>query len=273
MVVPDGPLPSAAPVCASGPDDAAFRVLYVLPPSTLDWYEERVPLIRAGIAAAQGIVLESSLPHGVDVRLKFVCDANGEIDIPKLRTTEGPNVATFGTITSELRAQGFDKPNEKYWVLYEGLHAACGGCVGQGQAWYDDRPGAENYHNRGNMYAITYIGNYGPIRAPTATFTNVMLHEAGHTMGAVQLSAPHTSGGFHCDDGADIMCYADGAPGSKYASDLCPRLLVTSVGPEMPWDCGNDDYFHPIPPAGSYLDTHWNIGSPANRFVVWTRAP
>jgi hypothetical protein len=266
LALPDAPLPSAEPACAQGPDDAAFRVLYALPPATLDWYEERVPLVRAGIAAATGVVLESALPFGVDVRLRFVCDAAGEVEVTKVRTTTAPNVATFGSITGELRAMGYSKPNEKYWVLYEGIHG-CGGCVGQGEAWYDDRPGPENLHNRGNMYALTYVGNYGPVHAPTATFTNVMLHEASHTMGAVQLSAPHTSGGFHCDDGVDVMCYADGAPGSDYSALACPRLTVTFLGPEMPFDCGNDDYFHPAPAAGSYLASHWNVGAPANRFI------
>lgn len=270
IALPDAPLPSASPACAADAGDTAFRVVYVLPPSTLDWYDERVPLIRAGIAAATGVVLASALPHGVDVRLKFFCDDAGEVAIAKVRTTTPANVATFGTITGELRAQGYERPNEKYWILYEGIQLGCGGCVGQGTAYSDDRPIEGNLNNRGAMYAITYVGNYGPLQHPTATFTHVMLHEASHTMGAVQLSAPHTSGGFHCDDGADIMCYADGAPGSDYTSLVCPRLLVTSFGPENPYDCGNDDYFHPAPEAGSYLSSHWNLGSPLNRFVTWT---
>ncbi|HVL33767.1 MAG TPA: hypothetical protein VM600_09345, partial [Actinomycetota bacterium] len=32
-------------------------------------------------------------------------------------------------------------------------------------------------------------------------------------------------------------------------------------------DCNNDDYFHPAPRAGHYLRTHWNVGSPLNRFI------
>jgi hypothetical protein len=86
-----------------------------------------------------------------------------------------------------------------------------------------------------------------------------------HNMGAVQWSAPHTSSSHprssaysHCWDGYDVMCYADGpAKGHAYETSHCAQ----SVGAAIPrlWDCGRDDYFHPAPAAGSYLDTHWNV--------------
>jgi hypothetical protein len=45
------------------------------------------------------------------------------------------------------------------------------------------------------------------------------------------------------------MCYSDGT--ALFLRDICP-------GQEALFDCHGDDYFHPSPPAGSYLATHWN---------------
>lgn len=99
------------------------------------------------------------------------------------------------------------------------------------------------------------------------------VHEASHTMGAVQLSAPHSSGAGHCHDGMDVMCYADNGGQARFDPNVCPRLAVTWVGPEMPYDCGADDYFHPAPAAESHLATHWNVGSPLNRWIDWHPIP
>jgi hypothetical protein len=85
----------------------------------------------------------------------------------------------------------------------------------------------------------------------------MFLHELLHTLGAVQDNAPHATGGGHCYDGADVMCYADGGPRSpRYRSSYCSTL--TSVIPQV-IDCSRDDYFNPTPNPGSYLSTHWNV--------------
>jgi len=87
---------------------------------------------------------------------------------------------------------------------------------------------------------------------------NVLAHENGHNLGAVVTTAPNTSGDAHCNDGLDVMCYADGGPFSQYDPTVCARLH---------FDCGHDDYFHPDPSPGSYLGRFWNLASPFNRFV------
>jgi PKD repeat protein len=51
------------------------------------------------------------------------------------------------------------------------------------------------------------------------------------------------------------MCYADGGP--KNVLTYPCNTLNSSTNPA--WDCGEDDYFNPTPPFGSYLATHWNI--------------
>lgn len=260
-------LPSASPACAAGADDFALRVLHVVPPATLDPGAPRVALIRAGAAAMTGVMLESALPLGADVRPKFFCDDAGEVEVTRVRVATPTLRASFATLVADVRAQGFDRPNEKYLLLYEGF-VLCE-CIGQGQVHDDDRALEENAYNTGPMYAAVYLANHGA-GAATGTLSKAMLHEAGHILGAVQLSAPHSTGQWHCTDGRDVMCYPDGSA-ARYDAGACPRIPVSEVGPELPFDCGNDDYFHPLPPAGSYLADHWNVGAPLNRFVAWSR--
>lgn len=83
-------------------------------------------------------------------------------------------------------------------------------------------------------------------------------------MGAVQLTAPHSTGSWHCTDGLDVMCYNDGGPnGSSYTSTTCGAAPNGTLF----FDCGFNDYFNPGPAAGSYLDTHWNLASPNNHWI------
>ena len=130
-------------------------------------------------------------------------------------------------------------------------------CVGSGgggwaKSWHsgDDSPGPQNRYNTGPSWA--WVGDNGG---------GTLLHEFLHTIGAVQLSAPHSSGFWHCYDGDDWMCYNDG--GSHFLG--LDRILGTVDDLTM-WircgtiqvDCGRDDYFNPSPASGSYLATHWN---------------
>ncbi len=69
---------------------------------------------------------------------------------------------------------------------------------------------------------------------------------------------PHSSGGWHCYDLEDDMCYSDGG---SYFTGGGSLLSVCPTSQDWHFDCGGDDYYNPAPPVGSYLATHWNVAS------------
>lgn len=125
-----------------------------------------------------------------------------------------------------------------------------------------DNPVNQGRNGRGDLFGLVY--GYGgadfegdlPGNVGEGERRTTFLHELSHTLGAVQLNAPHSSGAAHCYDGADIMCYDDGGPyyqnGGSLLS-LCSGDLFTSS-----LDCNKDDYFNSSPAAGSYLADNWN---------------
>lgn len=57
------------------------------------------------------------------------------------------------------------------------------------------------------------------------------------------------------------MCYNDNGPkGASYNETTCPLVAR--------FDCNKDDYFNPLPLAGSYLATHWNLAGSYNKFLL-----
>jgi hypothetical protein len=141
------------------------------------------------------------------------------------------------------------------FVLADGLSSD--GVYGVGEIYPDyDEPGASNPHNFGDLTGIMFVE---PSTSPYASGwqPTVMLHEVTHNLGGVQRSAPRSTYYAHCIDGQDLMCYPDGSPQAPYYSGtVCPY-----AGGAIPqtFDCGHDDYYDPVPAAGSYLTTHWNV--------------
>ncbi len=191
-------------------------------------------------------------------RPRFACDGDSEPDIAQVSvniafSTNSTDI--FNAAKTELENQGHNNPDTKYLVYFDSGFSNIS-AAGQGDLLLDDSAATTNANNSGQMMAI----QYGYSAYPPNWL--VLAHELGHNMGAVQITAPHTTGitGLHCTDGSDVMCYADGGDNSsQYSSTICPSGLT--------FDCNHDDYFNANPESGSYLDTKWNIASANNRFV------
>src|SRR5262249_35003358 len=153
-------------------------------------------------------------------------------------------VNDFDTMNAELGNQGFNRTDRIYLAFVDTTAA---GICGIGTIWNDDRAsGTLNANNFGPRYPRVDAGWRGG---------GTSAHELMHNIGGVQLSAPNSSGGYHCIDERDRMCYSD-EPNHPTMRFDCP-----DAAHESRFDCGHQDYYNTNPAPGSYLATHWN---PAN---------
>lgn len=249
---PPGVAP-APPVCVEDPREPHGLLVYARPHDRPDRSAELATSLRALVNTSTGILMADADAAGASVSLRMRCDATGLVAIAvaePLGTDSGND--SFASIANDLQQQGFRSPAAKYWVWYDD---EVGGFAGQASIVADDRLAPDNGNLRGGTFAMTY----GVLDAI------VLLHESAHNLGAVQRSAPHQSGGWHCNDGRDVMCYPDAGDNSSYTEARCtdrPRF-----------DCGADTYFHPSPASESYLAAHWNLGHPFNTYLHFGPTP
>lgn len=273
------------PACAS---DYYAKILYARSSDSASRYQEMAPKLREWFKGADGIVSDEAKKFGVTADLKVFCE-NAQISVTEVVL---PNTSKFyaessdtrGVLTADLAKLGYDKKNEKYIVNYDGSASGCrqgsstAPCIAQNsEKGPDDRLVQDNVYNFGPDYAFSYRVNDAIVQQYFGASYEmlgpiIILHEYAHTMGAVQSSAPHAtqkeplSKQKHCTDsqtigrgGTDIMCKSDGE--GEVFGNACPGMYP------FHFDCNNDDYFNPKPEPGSYLATHWNLGSPLNRFI------
>ena len=163
--------------------------------------------------------------------------------------------ATFDAVAGALRTAGFAVPpndspleqlaslRENYLVWLDG--AAPPRSCGQGTALLDSTRSETNLNNLGGKLALVFRDGRDFCGA------DVVRHEIGHNLGALQPEAPNTSDGVHCNDAfEDTMCAWE-------APDVAD-------GPfnGLFFDYGNDDYWDP--PQGAPLGW-WTLN--LSRFV------
>jgi hypothetical protein len=239
-----GYVPERPPLCS---DSDAQHVLYGHPLQTLDRSLLVAEEIEAAIFRANAIIdREARESGGRHADLHVVCDQSGEIAIGSF-VNAGP--ADFAGIVAAARAAGFDRADVDYAIFYDdAMPKECG----TGSYEEDSRPTPDNANNRGGGYAVIYSDCWEG---------SIPLHEIGHTQGAVQPDSPHSTGrSAHCRDEYDVMCYSDGGDRDTGTFERCTD--------REHFDCGHDDYFDVGAQAGEYLSGHWNLGSPANRFIT-----
>ncbi len=243
--------------CAEPTDLYHIQVIYARASDLPDRYSSSVAKIRDLVEEANFLVYDAARAAGdtADLQVQCVLGSSFTIDVDHAVLPTRNADASFATIAEDLKDQGYDDPRIKYWVFYDDPGPCT--CGGKGLLYLDDRPGVENLNN-GNgvpMFAVTFGHDS----------RRIMLHELGHTMGAVQDGAPFSTGATHCYDGKDIMCYDDGGPyGHMYRSTYCSTEV---------FDCDRDTYFNTRPASGHWLSNHWNLGSRNNRYLTIETLP
>lgn len=235
------PAPQSAYICdGDGVSGNRVQIIYAHGSDVLDNYATYLTSFQTWATTVDWIFNTSAGETGGTRHVRYVHDANClpvVIDV----TLTPTGMSTFANMESELEAQGYNKPGRKY-LVYADTHVYCG----IGDIASDDQPGPGNLSNSSLAFARVDNACWGG---------NSLAHELMHTLGGVQLSAPHTSGGWHCTDGWDRMCYSD----APYYPTV--QIVCTDTSHSRLFDCGHDDYYSTNPPKGSYLATHWNTAN------------
>ncbi len=257
---------AAAPTMARCPGNGRggkrIRVFYGYPDGTTNDVKTARPQIQEALAYADAN-LDAQTP-GVDGQhYRFWCKKASHPVISPLRLVAigADNAFSVGDVATSLQQQialglgPVDYTNGRFdMVVFVDHLSGVSAPAGQATLWMDD--GADPATNRNNQnwakFAMVTFG-YQPL-----TEAYIAQHEIGHNLGAVQDSAPHSSGAGHCFETADIMCYDDGGPYFSGGGSLVNRCPAMPDG-QSPWDCGNDDWYAAAPAPGTYLETHWNV--------------
>jgi hypothetical protein len=174
----------------------------------------------------------------------------------------GHSVAFYATnsVLADVQSHLPDRRGVNYLVFVDFALPVLSAAAG---SWAeDDSPWATNAANMTahSRYAYLQAGgdDFFGSEQLASQYADQVLHEVLHTLGAVQPSAPHFSGGAHCYQLYDVMCYTpkDGTL-DVFLRDC--ELSREAPNPGKPLDCGGDDYFNASPAPGSYLAAHWNV--------------
>lgn len=229
---------AAVPCIGDGTSGPRVQAVYAVASDQTDRYATVAPLIANWAGEMDQALNQSAGETGGERHIRFVTDSSCALAVAHVVLSPTGDDSFSNTI-SELAAQGYGAPDRKYLIWMD-----AGVYCGIAEVTEDDSPGSANQANTTTGYARVDSGCWG------RTDHLSELHELMHNLGAVQLSAPHSTGNFHCTDEYDAMCYQD-------------ALGVTLTYPcasshEWLLDCNHDDYFSTAPPTGSYLATHWN---------------
>ena len=263
-----------APLLSNAPQ---IKVVYAYPTDLPDGTATYASLMQADAAALETRVANES--NGTET-IRFdvggtggscTADSNNRLDIqtialPRTRAEYNNSGDTFGLLEADIAqklAPAIPHERVNYVIYTDGIAAS--GAAGQADLPADTVHGYTNsinqgYNGDGDLFAFVYgyggsdfVGGDG-----AASRQETFLHELSHTLGAVQDNAPHSSGAGHCFDEYDVMCYDDNGPFFQQGGQLAYPCTPGTDGSNEKFDCNQDDYWNPSPPAGSYLATNWN---------------
>lgn len=226
------------PCYGDGTSGNRIQAIYAVASDKPDRYDQLLPSFRSWAGYADAMIDKSAQKTGANLHGKWLTDNSCQLQVAKVIMPPTGDDSFGDTINAVVEA-GYGESNRKYLIWTD-------------DDWYcgiatiadDDRKDPFiNSNNGGPSYSRVDRPCWG-------NSSSAELHELFHNLGAVQNSAPHTTGFFHCKDAYDVMCYKDDA--TTKLEYLC------AVDHAALLDCNNDDYLHSHPPEGSYLAGHWN---------------
>jgi hypothetical protein len=262
-----------APCPGNGLSGRRVRVFYGYPRGTVDRFASLRDDIQLALRTSDWN-LDAQTPDDEGQHYRFWCevDAVPTIGSVRLKAIGGDGAYSVLDVIDSLAHQralrlgdrDFTDGRFAYVTFVDHLD---GVSAPAGQATFlsdDDPDPVANQNNDTSQlrYAMVTLGFSALNEA------HLFQHEVGHTMGAVQLSSPHSSGAAHCYDAYDVMCYDDGGPyfsGGGALLSVCPKM----PDGQDPWDCGSDDWYAVAPAGGSYLTDHWNVAH--SGWLSWAR--
>ncbi|MBA3328320.1 MAG: hypothetical protein H0T43_08460, partial [Solirubrobacterales bacterium] len=251
---PDAATDDTAHASSAG---ARFKVIYASPSDRPNRFAALADVIQGDAQAISALVASTSggrrtlrFDTGTSCGPQYLDLMNVRLPRTRADYLAGGVDARTDRLESDLASALATVAGTRNALVYADHLYGDDGVAGYASFWLDDSAGAGNWANRGGMFAFVFGSESNPsFVSPRRT---TVLHEAAHTLGAVQDSAPHATGMGHCTDEYDVLCYADGGPKNTMSWDCASAA-------ESLFDCGADDYFAPAPAAGSYLATHWNL--------------
>ncbi len=265
--------PPKAPCPGDGKGGRRVVVAYGYPADTTNRGRTMRPEIRQAINMADAN-LDAASPGLAGQHYRFFCQNDRKVTILTLALLPigGDNAFTFNDMIASLSdrvANGLgdedlDDPRRVYSVFVDNV-ACCYGPGGQATLSYDDRADpAVNWNNQ------TFSPKYSMMKLgySVTSEAGIWQHEVGHNLGAVQNTAPHSSGAGHCYEGYDVMCYNDGGSWFTGGGGIVNNCTAGMPDGQEIFDCNGDDYYAAAPADGSYLATFWNLSS--SRWLSWS---
>jgi len=250
--------PPPAPCPGNGRSGRRVRILLGYPSDTArPVTTDARPLIKQAVTMADGN-LDARSPKAVGQHYRFWCrhDRRVTISVVALAPIGADGAYTFNEVASSLATAGYDHRQSVYAVFVANIEC-CYPYGGQGSLAVDDEPDPDTNANNGAYPRYSMIRfNTG---SAASSLARVFQHETGHNLGAVQNSAPHATGGFHCYETLDVMCYNDGGSYFSGGGELVPDCPDAMADGQYIFDCKGDDYYNIAPGHGTYLATHWNL--------------
>ena len=229
----------ALPCYGDGVTGPRVQAIYTHAADVPDRFGEIGALIPRWAARVDAVFSRSAAETGGTRHVQWVTNAGCSLSVVSVELSATGDDSLDNTI-SELTAKGFNRTDRKYLIWADAARYC-----GVGEILNDDSPAASNRNNFGPSFARVDASCWGQVNSVEA-------HELMHTLGGVQLSAPRSTGAWHCTDENDRMCLAEGSAPLAFN---CPSTHETL------FDCGNDDYYNTAPAAGSYLASHWNTAN------------